>query len=291
MDIYGARKHLEALQEYVNSLTEKDSKMYQTTKNRLKELSLMCQNIVTTISNILQEELLESDEEEFENKENLDVLRSLEAMEQELARLKSFVGPAAIPSESQTLTGKEKHNIIATYGDGLRSLSSTPTEYSSAAKCAKLLYTWFQCRFLKPNPEFHYNIRNIKGWIRDIIIVYGNHIQSYSEDQFYDEFLRWCDAVNTGQTTYAIPYEVFQCSRGSPGQKVSLASLVLWDILFDMGLKNLCTASPNDAYLLEDSIYEKCYTTCPEVTDEYEHYKTHPDILSRTNIYRGGGKE
>lgn len=293
MDIYSAEGHVQKLLTYVEDLQNSKPKMYATTKCRLRDLASTCQKIVHLISNILEQEILDESSNEFEQCTDINVIKSLDLMEREMVQLRKFVSgnqlTAVYPKSEHSSVSRQKissscrKRIISCYGSTLSDLTKS-CPYPVVSDCAKLLWNWFDCRFLQtsyPRSNFHYNIHRLPYWLCDIVIAYGKHIENGTQLQFIREFNSWCESlVVSGQSNkYAVPYEIYQIDTNLMPSDMTLAAVVLWDVLFDNGLDHLCIKDSVDVYLSEDMLYKRCSEISSNLLDDYRNYKDDISIL------------
>lgn len=292
MDIYSAEGHVQKLLTYVEDLQHARPKMYATTKGRLRDLASTCQKIVHVISNIIEQEILDESSNEFEQYTDTNVIKSLDLMEREMAQLRKFVSgnqtidihpKAECSSQSkQKISSSSRKRIISCYGNTLSELTQA-CPYPTVADCAKLLWNWFDCRFLQATPtknSFHYNIHRLPFWVCDIVIAYGKHTERGTQLQFIREFNDWCESLTIGQSNkYAVPYEIYQIDANLMPSDMTLTAVVLWDVLFDNGLDHLCIKDNVDVYLSEDMLYKRCSKISSNLLDDYRNYKDDITIL------------
>lgn len=280
---------MDRLLSYLKTIEESRPYMYNKSKLRYKDLAATCREVVDVISSILQEDALYVDEEEFDSDFSKDIATSVTDMQTELSRLASFVSSKKKDSAEMNLTVKDKKEAIHNYATVLSSLASTSLSGCSPAvsDCAKLLWYWFDIRFLqsaKYDPGFRYQVKRIPEWIYYIVVAYSVSIQNRTSDQFILRFHAWCNSLS-GETKnrYAVPYEVYKISK-SP-ECVNLTSVVLWDILLHVGLNKLCSAK--EPYLCETFIYDLCSKVNPSALDDYKDFRQYPDVLSISKLGSG----
>lgn len=290
MDINSAELQVNRLLTYVKELADSSHKMYGKSKTRLRDVATTCSEVVRIISVILEEQSLASPEEsEFTQPVNSDITDLLNGMQSELNRLKAFVAaPSATPASPNNVSAVSRKQAINDYNSVLSSLSCASIDIPIARNCAQILSRWFDVRFVQrsQNANFHYNIRRLSEWLRDIVIVYGYNVSIGNEDRFIAMFDEWCMNVQSDQdNTYAVPYFIYLFNRDQDPQQITLTAVVLWDILLDNGLSRLCT-NTIDLYPSEDSVYRLCGQFNPSILDAYVDYKTNPAILTRCNLIK-----
>lgn len=286
MDIYSAQKSMDRLLSYLKETEESKPYMYQKSKLRYRDLANTCLQVIQTISAILQEESLTTDQYEFDASGQGQVIVS---MQQELSNLASFMHvdhPVSVVSDVH-LTVKEKKEAIHKYATVLSTLaSSSDVSYSTVVSdCCKLLWCWFDTRFLsasKCDPSFRYQVKKLPDWIYSIVIAYSESILEDRRKSFISEFYLWCRNLYTDKgSKYAVPYDVYQVYKTQ--SCVSLTSVVLWDVLLDAGLKEVCNNS-KAPYVSDTAIYDMCSKFNPSELDDYKDFKKYPDLLLQCKL-------
>lgn len=299
MDINSAEKNLAKLHAYVKELADTKPKMYQKSRERLKDLSETCREVVTLIADILQDEALAYDEVEFGGRSNIE--SALDSMQNQIAQIRSFAGcvephapqnftksSSAHISHQQITTvsvsANAKKHVLRNYKDVLHKVSMIDFKYDAVDRCAKLLWYWFDTRFVKTvhGSGFKYSMKRFPTWIRDIVVLYGKAVRDGEYLRFDTQFRWWVNSIiadSSTQNRYAVPYEVFAFEKDMQPDDMSLEAVVLWDILVDSGLSELCTSITDDMYLQGDSVYNLCGEFNPGILDQYMNYVDHPEIL------------
>lgn len=306
MDIYSAESHVKKLLKYVEGVAESQSRMYEKSKVRLRDLAATCNQVVQVISGILQERILESDESEFDSSDSdnsSEVEGLLLSMQSELDQLKQFVScksgsaPDAEVSRYNEVnvpqpvdsSSSAKKRAISRYGHILSTLASSEIGYPSVCRCAKLLWQWYDTRFIrsvKASPgTFRYSLKRLPQWVRDIVMLYGKSVSEGSESEFLNMFDQWCNDLLVSPHRYAVPYEVYEFDKELRPNDMTLASAVIWDILLDYGLRALCEDS-DEMYLSTNSVYALIGEHAPDVLDNYADYKYNPSVLRHCNLLK-----
>lgn len=297
MDIYGAQKSVQKLLEYIQSLSDSESRMYKTTKNRLKDVASTCQEVIHTISRILEDEVLQNDTSEFSTITDPNVVCMLDTMQTELDQLRRFTSARSGMSNNAKslqpsklkISSNSRKKIVSYYGSVLSKVAQSNTTYPIISDCAKLIWNWFDARFFKSaniNTGFRYNIRRIPSWICDIVIVYSKHIDNRTTANFITEFNSWCMSLcnSTNTCKFAVPYDIYQVDTNATASDMSLTAVVIWDMLLDMGLSTLCNLDPLNVSLSDEAIYALCGQLNPRLLDNYRNYKSDPTILLECGI-------
>lgn len=282
MDIYSAEIQVKKLLNYVQSLSDSKSRMYQKSKDRLKELANTCNQVVAVISQLIQDEaLVNSDSDEFSRSDPTDFKSVLDSMESQIAELRQFIEPPKQNSSNLISTNDRKKALFA-YKTCLNTLSNSSMKVLEAEDCSRLIWNWFSARFLNTSSTFRYNMKKLPSWIRDIVIFYGYHVENRSVAKFKSDFNSWIDSIRTGNN-YAVPYEIYQFEKSPNPEIVTLTSVVLWDLLLDGGLRQLCCDN-SDIYPSEECVYSLVGKLDSNVMNPYTNYNYDTDILRKCNL-------
>ncbi len=305
IDIQKAESNIKKLLSYVEDLSRGRPRLYRKSKDRLRTIANSCSQMIMLISEILQDETLMQEEDvEFSNSVPEDVSDMMSSIVEEIAKLKDFVSyesektcedntdTANNPvSVSIKLSRKDRIDIMKTYQDCLSNMCESLTDadpYNNIKRCVVILRDWFFVRFIqtrKTHPSFRYNIRRIREWIPNIVIVMGKHVEDNTFDMFSNSFYDWVDLIrNTeGGNKYAVPYEVYKIGKEPDPTDFTLTAVVLWDVLIDLGFQHLCK-DPSDIYLDENIVYDLCSKISPSTLDNYVNFKNDPSILIHCNL-------
>ncbi len=283
MDIYNAEIQVNKLLNYVKSLSDAKPRMYQKSKDRLKELASTCNQVVSIIAEILQDETLLNDQDEFGGANVNDFNSVLNSMEDQISELRQFLSvPRTTTPTSDSTSNSAKKQAMSVYKQCLSSTAQSDIPVVEAEDCSKLLWCWFNARFLESSGTFKYNIKRIPGWIRDIVVLYSYHFEVDTLDSFKSSFYTWIASIANGNN-YAVPYEIYTFDKNPDASKLTLTSAVIWDILLDYGLKNLCNNS-SDLYPSEDCVISLVETLNSSIIDPYKHYMYDHSILEQCRL-------
>lgn len=281
MDIYSAEVQVKKLLNYVMSLSDSKTRMYQKSKDRLKELAGTCNQVISVISEILQDEVLVDEQDEFGGSTS-DFNAVLNSMEDQISELRQFLRAPRVSSTSTTSTNSKRQALV-TYKHCLSSTAESDIAVVEAEGCAKMLWNWFNARFLSGPSSFKYNMKRFPGWIRDIVILYGYHFETHTLETFREEFYNWISTIPSGNN-YAVPYEVYKFDKFPDPEFMTLSAVVIWDILLDYGLRDLCCDASSELYPSEDCVYALVGSMKSSVMDPYQNYLYDPSILSKCNL-------
>ena len=294
MDIYSAETQVKRLLKFVEDTKTARPKMLNKSKNRLRDLAATCADVVHIISEILQEESLNIDGDEFSTS-NLDIADSVANMRFDLNKLATMAetstpmvsGLEMVAIQNNVFGGSAtRKNVMSQYAVVLKTLAKSKIAYPAVADCARLLWLWFDTRFLSNSDlDFHFNIKRIGTWIADIVILYSYAVIQNSTDEFEKSFKEWCNLIPKSETQYAIPYFVYLFDKNCDGSKLTLLAAVIWDILLDLGLRTVC-ADNSDIYVREDYVYKLCDKYNPDVLDRYVNYRDDPAVLSKCGLVK-----
>lgn len=277
--MYSAQSHIEKLLEYIKDISQSDKRMYSKSIKRLQDISNSCKYVVDMISSILKDQMFEDSDDEFAGLEDSKLNSVVREIRSDIQSIPST--DSKIPIQS-SVSPQDKRKAFILYTEILKQVSECNFEIPAASNCAKLLWYWFDCRFISSKeycPNFRYSMFQLPIWIRNIVIGYGYSIQQDTEESFTDNFRYWCDSIKSDSSVnYPLPYDIYNISN-EPKEYINLTSVVLWDILLDYGYITLCNRLPEKLYLKEDIIYEFSGEINPGVLDMYSNYQSYPEIL------------
>lgn len=280
MDIYSAEIQVKKLLEYVTSLSESSSRMYNKTRVRLTDLAAMCEKVVAVISQILQRGALEScddSDSEFSQPDDANVAEAIVRMQEQLNQLQTFLVPEVKQVAPITEASLLKKQAYVDYKLILHDASLLTSNYPITFEITALIWRWFYARFVDPKNivNFKYNMRRIPDWIRDIVILYCYAVETHTEIDFVNEFSNWCSALSTDKASknYAVPYSIYLFDKDPDPTKLTLTAVAVWDILIDNQFGQLSqTVHDSDLYLNPYAIYDMCGKLTPQLLDRYKHY-------------------
>ena len=308
MDINSAEKAVKKLLAYAQDLSDTKPRMYQKSREKLMNLVEACSEIVTLVTSVIQDESLAEDVVEFgSDTVDVDIESAINDMQTKLDQLCAFTGMTPSGSAVQASTKSVSDSVFKgpesldnsktvrsskkiafrKYAQVLQDLSATSGsfKYPAITSCAKLLWNWFSNRFvnLPKNSKFKYNMTKFPTWIRDFVVLFGKSIRDNTYLDLCSKVSAWVDDISDSAESpsnmYAIPFELFDFERNMKSDDMSLEAIVLWDILMDNGLSELCTTTRDDLYLKEDAVYDLCELLNPGVLDSYVDYTDHPEIF------------
>lgn len=297
MDIYSAESHVERVSQYLENVLQKRPKLYTKTRTRMRNLSVELNKCLGLISEILEEDSLLFEEEFDSDRSELAstveaVAQSYKSSTEKMRELTTFVSSDSkqIDETSKLTTAKRKH-IIYKYGQVIQSVASSLTAYPVVADCVRLLWKWFDNRFFvspKLCPQFHYNIRKLPIWIRDIVICYGDSIEHNNRETFVSDFVKWCDSLlsptDVTNSKFTLPFFVYDTSRNLDASNVSMAALCIWDMLWDAGFAKLCDGSLEGVTLSEYMIQDVFSKLDEERTSRYTYWNEDEKVLRQYRL-------
>ena len=253
MDLNSQVKSSKKLHSYLQSLLDNDVRLYSKSKDKLVEMRDHLQESLSVL-----DALIEDPVEEVSKDINL--------------------------SES-------KKDAIACYSRCLSNLNKTNHSISRVAGCIDIIWRWFRCRILTPHDAsgpFYYNIEMIPNIIYLLVVTYGKALKTDDVDSYMERFDKWVDSLDKDPQSnrWIAPYEIYSLEKGglSPSD-VNLESVVLWDILIDSGLRELCDKSCKlPWYLKENWVWDITESKNSSELDRYVNYQDDPGILEKLNI-------
>lgn len=317
MDLNSAERNIHKLLSYIKSISDSDTTLYDKSKRKLTEISNSCMECIKEISIILQTESLDDDELEFdmnpESKSNLDLQNQVNILTDEINKIKAFINQGnndfdessfdsnmnsknnSIQNSSiisynydTTLSSSERSNIVKDYKFILNRTSMNDCKFNIINRCTRILWNWFDARILKTYniaPTFHYDVHRFKSIIYSFVISMGYHIENNTFDEFESNFDDWVASLSTSNESnkWIAPFEVYNIERGNCSEYITLTAVILWDILLDCGIRELCK-SKSSTYLNEKSIWDIISDINIDVLDNYFNYKENIKLLEDYNI-------
>lgn len=295
MDIYSADAHLDRVLKFIKEFAESNPSMYEPTRNRLRILEQKASQIVKVTVDLLQDEVIGLDDEEFaQATSDSEIAEFVSSIQAELDRLKLLTSSKTVPvaKPPSTISPATRKRTLFEYGRALKAVAATSTNCEKVDTCASLLWRWFDTRFYvtpQTHPKFKYNIRRIPTWIRDIVVMYGHAVETHTDVKFVEGFVNWCAQLDISEAgdKFAVPYEVYEFNKDHKPSDLTLTAVVIWDVLVGHGLTNICTLDASDLYLDADAVYSLCAELNPSALDPYAHYSIDPGILVRCNLIGG----
>jgi len=307
LDIRSTEMHLYHVKEYLEVLNASDSKLYSKTKKKLTYLSSELFQCIQLIADILEEESLNTEESEFcDDTSSMDnyldegitkITEDISETANKIKHLDQFTHNEVLETEESESTDSDNGNsddyiqpiqkisqsrhrklVVSSYGNVLQELSENQEldKYQDAKACADLLWEWYNARFFETkSSDFHYNIRHIPIWVRNIVLAYGKHVEDDTADKFCSDFRSWLRGMSDGGTSnskYGVPYEVYELDKAIKKTDITLAANRVWDILFDHGLDRLSSSELGESVLVSGCMYNLCDKYNPSLMENYEYY-------------------
>lgn len=312
MDLNSATKNIHKVLSYIKSISNSDSNLYDKSKQKLNDISNICIECVKEISNILQNESLCDDEFEFEmnpnSDTNLNLQNQIDILSLEVDKLKVFLNQGNVDTKNisnmnsnnlktssiitydynDNLSASDLSNIVKNYKFILNRTSMNNCKFNIINRCTRILWVWFDSRILKNYdiaPKFHYDVHRFKTIIYAFIISMGHHIENNDFDEFEESFDNWVQSLefSSESNKWIAPYEVYEIERGNISNYVNLTSVIIWDIILDCGLYELCDKQ-SSIYLDKNSIWDITSKFNLDILDNYFDYKSNITKLNEYNI-------
>ena len=190
--------------------------------------------------------------------------------------------PANPPNKKSNLSSSQCKTIIHKYAKTINNASLSCNNIY-AKKCCELINDWFENRFLEQNKDFRYNPKHIGKWIEAIIIGYGKalHDGEKAVKYYTDHIYKWVDSINEKNTTFVLPYDIYQLTKEVPKKYVVRDTLILWDMLLNAGYDDICDRGKDEIYISDYSISEKFKELTPSILENTFDYIEESDKLSQ----------
>lgn len=312
MDKYTAKNAVTNLYRYFEELSAVKPVLYQKSKQDYIEMYDMLSQMIKMVGDIVELDQLTTDTDEFESgmigfKRDIisDVIRQLVGVNGNTIDLDTLSGksnsenspqnPDLLSQPLEEFTSAELKTIVRTYSRCLEDLSKMNCKYETVNQCASIMWKWYQARILKKYsnaPPFNYCIHRIKGILYSIILVFGKYHEQGKVDVFLGHFDEWIRnlSVSSKSNTWIAPFEIYEVERmfveGKLDKKyATLSSVVIWDILIDNGLRELCeTSEHTNVYPQEYEIWDRVEKINVDALDAYVKYSSDPTIIESLNL-------
>lgn len=255
-EIYPSEVAARKISKHLDIMITERPRVYRKTLSRYKNLAILLLEIVDKICNLLQlESLVCSQDTEFDelsSNEVVDIVNKIDQVHQKVNAIDNFTSKSSLTVYNPTNLEVKKNKgdnkgdnkyAISQFASVLKEAGSIDFGYIEVNDCATLLNKWFECRFLSPskNPKFRYSITQIPKWIAYIIIAYGKYRTENNLEEFYSQFISWCDSLaDDTDNIYAIPYIVYHIMKEPNSSDFTTASLIISDILLEKSYFKLC---------------------------------------------------
>ena len=329
MRIQTALSQANKIAKYIRECKDSGTNFYETTRDGLAELQSYIQQISNDLSDILSDKPdhreVASDASDIESKldEILDRLKIHDARLTVLESNKSIesvnfqtnvaqsvsvwsaqsstsdvsVSKSDCCESEDSSSGASKKRIMCTYATVLQHMANTDHGSGNINDMCCILWDWFKIRFLENSQyksDFHYNPEQFPTMIYSIVMDFGYHIEHNTTHRFKNQFNGWMDKIgideaitNRGST----PSECYKIGKDLDPYYGNPTSLVIYTVLWELGLKNLVTMYPDGyrAFPSECGIDRllKNLGKYPEDAEQYHHLKN-PDILYDLKILSCG---
>lgn len=237
----GAISHLKRTFEYIEHLSESKRTLYSSTKRSIKEMILICEDIIEIGS-----ELIESSNTRCSNLSETNVYNDTSDIELRISNIEKAIKligekcqiytdktenprkdsyDTAVDSSTNINTGKNtkdksSKNIedssrrkaaLSVCGQSLNDMDSciqsNPDNYSyDVQQLSSVINDWYRLRFLnldKSKSKFRYHIENIPMYIQAIVVDYSNHHSLDSKQDWIAEFRQWLSHIQSNDSKYS----------------------------------------------------------------------------------------
>lgn len=203
--------------------------------------------------------------------------------------------PDVITPNPKMLPPRQSKWVLHMYAKTLQKMANIDTGNNVVNTCYKLIWNWYNKRFLHKYPKFSkfsYDVRNIHKYIYSIIICLGYHIENNSLDKFIEKFNSWIESIGISEEAtvkFALPYEanvIYKRKDEDDYRKyANLTAAILWDLMWDNGYSELSKIKGvKNANLVEYLVYEIINHMNVDVLEGYVSYKEQPEILNILNL-------
>lgn len=251
------------LSNFTASIKNSDSRLYQSSIERLKQLNKILLESVSNISAILCEDISD---------ENFEILSVKDDKDFEVNS-----------NKSSNITKQDRKSAIQNYYTVIT--NTTYTQYNSYNRCKDLICAWFRTRFMSNDKTFRYNIKNLPEWLKCFVCAYGSSLEAGKEFSFIDSVENWLKEVETEGSSYVLPYNIFRLIHQSNESDANLASMLLWNMLFNNGFCKFHQFQPSSLYPDSDDVYMWNENLNPSIIEKYVPVsECSPELLKSCNI-------
>lgn len=297
MDLNIALKNINKITEYVSDISTSNLKLYSKSRDKLEAIYNSCLSCTKIISDILDVDLNNS--ENISQSTIVDLNQEIQHLKSEIVKLKSNeisntyddIENISISKydKCRKLNSEELSLIVRNYKFALNQTAMNNSKFEYVNKASDMIWRWFDFRILKshPNsPKFHYDVYRFNNIIYSFIIAIGFHIESNTFEEFEDNFNSWCIQLDQSSESnkWIAPFEIYSIERGNYKNYINLTSVILWDILLDLGFNLLCKQDTN-IYFKESMIWDLTSDMNIDLLDNYFQYK---DDIESTELLLGG---
>lgn len=263
------------LSTFISSIKNSDTKLYQSSLDRLKQLNKVLLETVSDISNILYDEsecedcdcILPSDSE-------------IEKPEEVKCDSRETLQAEVLP---KSLTKQDRKSAIQNYCDVINNLGELP--YQGYMNLRDLLKRWFTVRFRQHDDQFKYNIKNLPTWMMYFVAVYGQSLEAGTCTQLTSEISRWIDEVELNGGKYALPYQIFSSIHKDGKEVCTTCGNLLWNMLFECGMNRFDNLQPPELYPNSDTFYYWSSDVNLSALDDYVPYDpANQELYEKYNI-------
>lgn len=263
--------------EFADSTTKDFSKMLNSIESQLGELRSFLD------TNKSQVDMFELGSDAFDYDTSDDSMNySSNVDDYSSSKNESNTVSTQIRTSSLSGASTDRHQAIVDYKKTLLEISYVESGIVEVNECAQLLWKWFSIRFIDNKETFKYNMTHLPEWLRNIVILFAYYHSIGDLDYYLSMFDKWFNSIRPGMN-YAVPYEVYHFSKNVNSSNMTLSAVVIWDILLDMGLRNLCREG-SSLHPTEDCVYSLITKYNCMVMDPYQYYEDHPEILETCNL-------
>lgn len=270
MDIYSAKTMLNRIIDFVNKSSSSSTKMYVKSKDRYLDLKSTCYDLICAIDQLVDTKFTEATVE---------------------------VSDSSSTSETATTVVQSNHTksqVIANYHVVLKKLAEIRSGYHEVDAFAHVLLKWYEARFISHGESEHFkcNSKYMGRWILTTAIGYGNALEGGSGKEYLSCISTFAENLSQDFSTskYVLPWDIYKATKNLSGESVSLTGVVLWEILYDLGL-NVLDPAASPSYLASDAakvLYDQRSEDAPYY---YNSYKLSEKVRQRVKLTAYSMKE
>lgn len=299
IDVKSAIVHMDAVISYLSYISTKKDRCYKKTIDHIIELGEKCQTALDLVHGISGQVNVSSNQTDDCLSDRLAYLEGqLQTILGQSPSMEEVTDSAdtSVPElEPVVIDSKSKKQEISNCGKILHKVATAEHVCVESHTCAELLNLWYTKRFFELDTStcsFKYNISQISEWFEYIVLAYGKSVYTNTESEFVSEFQFWCNSLSIADgkdRKYPLPYCVFSVVRNCKSDDITLASLVLWDMLCDRGLDELASPQFSAIHVHRDALTQRCKKLNKYLLALHEDYKQSEDVFIHSNLTRKEG--
>lgn len=239
-----ALKYANKIFNFVTELSESESSIYDKTRDKLEEISKLCNDIKQIIDEKLESVQPRGSEKNLRKNNNkahkqanqtksTGILSSVSETVHIPDKYNSAGSASAVScsgyntkSNKNYITISDSKKVLHIYANTLKKAADKCHNNAVLDKTCKTVWHWFDSRILNrsKNCKYRFDVRNLQNYIAGFIVNFGYHIEQKDFDEYIGKIEEW---INTDDK-YIFPYEVKEICNDMNYCYANATSLALW---------------------------------------------------------------